>query len=118
MMCRGKSGLVLSLETRAAAVSATRSGLFAGGAGKTIHPSGSSSACAEDVFHIHSQCSLRFVKHLSFAVVIVSEPYLPPAGDLAPSKVKLSEPVCAPALGRVIGLGEWVMAQPACEHLQ
>lgn len=117
-MSRGKSGLVLSCESQSAAVSAPCCGLSAGSRpGKPfilLDPA----QCAEDVFHIHSQCSFRFVKHLSFVVVIVSEPYPSPAEDLAPSKVKLSEPACAPALGRVIGLGEWVVAQPMCEHLQ
>lgn len=42
----------------------------------------------------------------------------PPAEGLAPSTVKWSEPLCAPALGHIGGRGEWAMARPVGEHLQ
>lgn len=35
-----------------------------------------------------------------------------PAEGLAPSTVKWSEPLCAPALGHIGGHGEWAMARP------
>lgn len=41
-----------------------------------------------------------------------------PAEGWAPSTVKWSEPLCAPALGHIGGHGEWAMARPVGEHLQ
>lgn len=40
-----------------------------------------------------------FIKHLSFVIVMVSEPYLSTIEDSSPLEVKLSESLCALALG-------------------